>query len=42
MTVDELEYRMSTREFTEWVAFCSAEAKAEEAAHKRQKGKRRR
>ncbi|MBT9177528.1 MAG: hypothetical protein DDT20_01862 [Firmicutes bacterium] len=35
MTVAELEQRMSAREFTEWIAFCSAEAKEEEAAYKK-------
>ncbi|MBT9177505.1 MAG: hypothetical protein DDT20_01839 [Firmicutes bacterium] len=42
MTVAELERRMTTAEFTEWLAFCSAEAKEEAAAYKRaeQKGKR--
>jgi len=35
MTVDELENKMTTLEFTRWIAFCSAEAKEEEAAQKR-------
>ena len=44
MTVAELEHKMTTREFTEWIAFCSAEAKEEENAHRRaaQKSKARR
>jgi len=42
MTVAELEQRMSTREFTEWIAFCNAEAREEEAAHKRAAAKAKR
>lgn len=44
MTVSALERQMSTREFVEWASFYSAEAKAEEAAHKKaeQKAKSRR
>ena len=35
MTAAELARRMSTYEFSEWAAYYSAEAKAEEAAHKK-------
>jgi hypothetical protein len=35
MTVGELERRMSTREFAEWVAFYVVEAKEAEAAYRR-------
>lgn len=41
MTVAELEYRISAREFAEWAAYYTAEAKAEEAAHKRAEQKAR-
>ncbi len=42
MTVAELECRMSMAEFAEWAAFYVAEAKEEEAAHKRAAAKARR
>lgn len=42
MTVRNLCEQMSTREFVEWAAFYSVEAKEEEAAHKRAKQKSKR
>jgi len=41
MTVAELELKMSTREFVEWIAFYAAEAKEREAEHKKAEQKAR-
>jgi len=40
MTVAELRYRMSTKEFTEWIAYYQAEAELEKDREKKAKLKR--